>query len=224
MLMKWKINVVGCVMLMMCAGVMQGGELPVVELEEGDNQIFLSVVNEGDIPFKGLWAEVKAEEVPSWIRIADIVQRVDVPKRSRGKEKLVLSIRIEKDMEGDVFELPLVLRDADGHAWAFRILAKVDAARPTSYALMQNTPNPFNPTTVIRYALASEEILPTQLVVFNTLGQKIRTLVDAPQAAGFYSVWWDGTDDQGQRLSSGVYVYRLRSGSFTQTHRMLLIE
>jgi len=173
---------------------------------------------------KGLWMEVKAEELPSWVRIGDVAQRVDVPKQSKGKEKLVLDIRVEKGLQGDVFELPLVLRDTSGRVWAFKVLAKVNTARPTSYALMQNAPNPFNPSTLIRYAVASKEALPTQLVIFNTLGQRVRTLVDAPQAAGFYSVRWDGRDDQGQKLSSGVYVYRLRSGSFTQSRRMLLVE
>lgn len=222
--MKWKINLVGCVMLMMSAGIVQGEGLPVVELEEGDNQVFLSVVNEGKVALKGLWMEVKAEEVPSWVRISSVVQRVDVPRESKGKEKWVLDIQVEKGVQQDLFELPLVLRDAGGRIWMFKVLAKVNAARPTSYALMQNAPNPFNPTTVIRYAVASKEALPTQLVLFNTLGQKVRTLVDAPQGAGFYSVGWDGRDEQGQPVSSGVYLYRLRSGTFVETEKMVLTQ
>ncbi len=93
---------------------------------------------------------------------------------------------------------------------------------PTKFALLQNYPNPFNPTTEIRYDLA--QAAEVELTVYNLLGQKIRTLVKARQAAGFHSVQWDGANAAGEIVASGVYLYQLRAGGFVQTHKMLFIK
>ena len=93
---------------------------------------------------------------------------------------------------------------------------------PGTYALSQNTPNPFNAETVIRYSLPIDGRV--VLEICNTLGQTVRTLVDADQIAGSYLVRWDSRDDQGNRLSSGMYFYRLKAGTFSSTKRMVLLQ
>ncbi len=90
------------------------------------------------------------------------------------------------------------------------------------YQLFQNYPNPFNPETAISYQLPA--VSQVQLAIYNTIGQRIRTLVNERQAAGRYTVLWDGRDDAGQEVSSGVYLYRLVAGKFSRTHRMLLLR
>lgn len=222
--MTGKMSLVGFLMWVVGVGVVQGEGLPVVELEEGDNRVFLSVVNEGNEALRGLWVEVKVEGLPSWVWIGDVMQRVAVAEQSKGREKLLLDIHVGEGVQGEVFELPLVLRDVGGRAWTFKVLAKVRDASPTSYALMQNTPNPFNPSTVIRYAVMGDRRVRTELEVFNSLGQRVRTLVDEEQGEGFYSVVWDGRDDRGHLVSSGVYVYRLTAGTFVQVRKMTLVE
>ena len=87
----------------------------------------------------------------------------------------------------------------------------------SSFALRQNYPNPFNPTTTIDYVLPREA--PTSLQVFNVLGQSVRTLVSGVQAAGKHSVRFDATN-----LPSGVYLYRLQSGSLSNVGRMMLLK
>ncbi len=93
---------------------------------------------------------------------------------------------------------------------------------PTSFALGQNVPNPFNPATRISFDLprASE----VQLDVFNILGQKVRTLVDDYLPAGTHEVIFDGRGDQYQILASGVYFYRLEAGEFRQSLKMTLMK
>jgi hypothetical protein len=94
---------------------------------------------------------------------------------------------------------------------------------PTNFALLQNYPNPFNPTTTIRYQIPSST--PVKLVIYNSLGQSVRTLVDSPrQAAGEFSVVWNGSDDNDLPAPSGVYFYRLTAGEFQQTHKMLFLK
>ena len=94
--------------------------------------------------------------------------------------------------------------------------------QPVTYALEQNYPNPFNPSTTIRYALAKKTDV--TLEVFNTLGQRVRTLVEAAQTTGQYAVTWDGTSDGGAHVASGVYFYRLRTGEFTAVRKLAMIR
>ncbi|UCE20325.1 MAG: T9SS type A sorting domain-containing protein [Gemmatimonadota bacterium] len=93
---------------------------------------------------------------------------------------------------------------------------------PTVYSLSQNYPNPFNPETEIRYGLP--EAGDVRLDVYNLLGQRITTLVNEHQEAGYKSVVWDGRDENGQDVSSGMYFYALTSGTFAATKRMVLIK
>ena len=93
---------------------------------------------------------------------------------------------------------------------------------PSRPDLEQNYPNPFNPTTVIPFALpAGKEV---DLAIYNVLGQKIRTLVKGPIAAGYHTLIWNGRNDAGHQVSSGVYFYLLETGQFRQTRKMLLVK
>ncbi len=95
--------------------------------------------------------------------------------------------------------------------------------RPAAFELANNYPNPFNPTTTIRYALPLSSDV--ELTVYNMVGQAVRTLVSEHQSAGRYSVEWDATNDSGHRLSSGLYFYHLQvGGQFHDIKRMLLLK
>jgi hypothetical protein len=93
---------------------------------------------------------------------------------------------------------------------------------PADFSLSQNYPNPFNPTTNIKYGLSTDSRV--SLVVYNILGQAVRTLVSADQEAGIYNVKWDGTNDFGSRVSSGIYIYRITAGNFVSTIKMNLLK
>ncbi|MFZ5980002.1 MAG: M6 family metalloprotease domain-containing protein [Candidatus Zixiibacteriota bacterium] len=102
------------------------------------------------------------------------------------------------------------------------------ATGPKNFVLYQNYPNPFNPGTVIKYTLSpqSGNIAPerTRLEVYNLLGQKIKTLVDAFQSPGSYEIIWDGTGDAGERVATGFYFYRLQRGKTIESKKMLLLK
>ena len=94
---------------------------------------------------------------------------------------------------------------------------------PTAFALTDNFPNPFNPTTTIQYALP--QATDVELTIYNIVGQPVRTLVAEYQSAGHYAVEWDATNDSGHRLSSGMYFYRLQKGeAFHAVKQMLLLK
>ncbi len=94
---------------------------------------------------------------------------------------------------------------------------------PQKFSLDQNYPNPFNPVTTINYTL--KESGAVDLIVFNMLGQKIKTLVNRSQmVAGNHQVTWDGTNDLGQPVSNGIYFYKLQVGTVSKIRKMALLK
>jgi hypothetical protein len=88
--------------------------------------------------------------------------------------------------------------------------------------LRQNTPNPFNPTTTIPFTLADDGAV--SLRIYNVMGQQVRTLVRGHQKAGSHTVTWNGLDDRGNAVASGVYLYRLTVGKTVRVRRMTLVR
>ncbi len=95
--------------------------------------------------------------------------------------------------------------------------------KPTSYALGQNYPNPFNPLTVISYQVPEDGVR-VRLEIYDLTGRLVRVLVDEQQSAGEYRVTWEGLDNRGFRVSSGLYFYRLSSGSFVSVRKMMMLK
>jgi hypothetical protein len=98
---------------------------------------------------------------------------------------------------------------------------------PTEFSLEQNYPNPFNPVTTIRFKVKGERLkvpLPTTLKIYNILGQLVRIMVDEPKSAGEYQVVWNGRNDRGEEMASGIYFYQLKAGDFAETKKMLLLK
>jgi hypothetical protein len=93
---------------------------------------------------------------------------------------------------------------------------------PRSYGLSQNYPNPFNPETEIAYQIPQEGLV--SIAIYNIHGQLVRTLVNSHQVAGTHTVRWDGRNSDGYEVSSGVYLYRMVSGDYRATRKMLMIK
>jgi len=93
---------------------------------------------------------------------------------------------------------------------------------PKEFDLSQNYPNPFNPTTVIEYALPKTSDVRIQ--IYNILGQEVRNLVNERQEAGYKIIHWDGKDDHGKEVGSGIYFYRILAGNFVKSKKMVLLK
>ena len=98
------------------------------------------------------------------------------------------------------------------------------ATLPKAFGLAQNFPNPFNPSTTISYDIPEGKEAQVVLNVYNMRGQLVRTLVDEVKSEGSYQVQWDGADNYGRRVSSGVYFYRIKAGDFSQTRKMVILK
>jgi len=105
--------------------------------------------------------------------------------------------------------------------WLLTDVKRIDPL-PQEYNLAQNFPNPFNPSTTIQFTIPKNAVV--KLVVYNMLGQKVRTIVNQEMEAGTFTASWDGRNDAGNQLSSGAYFYRIETKDFAKTMTMLLLK
>ena len=126
-------------------------------------------------------------------------------------------------LSGAGYEYKLGLRLSNGGEITLGPLSlRASERAPTSYALLQNQPNPFASKTEFRYLIAAAGN--TTLRVHGTAGRLVKTLVSEQQEPGYYSVDWDRKDETGRPVSAGVYVYRLVSGDFSRTMKMVVVR
>lgn len=128
---------------------------------------------------------------------------------------------------GSLVQVTNVSNSGDTMTADFTVQAPTDVDdgifnRPKNFQLAQNYPNPFNPATVIAYTL--EKSGAVELEIFNLLGEKVKTLVSGHQGAGLHQKSWDGRDESGRAVSSGLYLYRLRLEKFAETKKMMLVR
>jgi hypothetical protein len=93
---------------------------------------------------------------------------------------------------------------------------------PEVFALHQNYPNPFNPLTQIRYDLPEDSDV--SITIFDLMGRNIKTLLKKKEAAGFRSISWDATNQNGEPVSAGMYIYLIQANTFRETKKMILLK
>ena len=91
-----------------------------------------------------------------------------------------------------------------------------------TYSLYNAYPNPFNPITTLGYDL-SENVM-VNITIYDIVGRQIKALLNSPQTAGYRSIQWNATNDVGQPVSAGFYLYSIEAGEFTQTKKMVLLK
>ena len=159
------------------------------------------------------------------------VESVNVYRAAATDDQMIVIERVG-DVRGDGFEYvdrdvapgqsyryQIGVVDADGEFFSPVVTVSVDAI---TGALSQNQPNPFNPTTTIRFVLPVREQV--TLAIYDTNGRLVRTLVNEVEGYGAHEVAWDGRDDDGVAMGSGVYFYRLHVGKHTESKKMVLLK
>jgi hypothetical protein len=182
-----------------------GGERELHFTSEDGGGMHAALINPEDIVDGHLTAEaVEALEVMGY----------DVEETNNGDG--MLTVKLTKGDAGnqEVIEFKMALGDDDP--------AAKEAELPKGYGLSQNYPNPFNPTTQIAYSLPQSEHVTIQ--VFNFQGQLIKTLIDQMMPAGEHTIEWNATGETGNRVASGVYLYRLSTGEISQSKKMTLVK
>jgi hypothetical protein len=137
-------------------------------------------------------------------------------------EGTMAQIRFRFASDGYVTEEGWYVDDVNITSVSTGVPGDVVLLRPEAFALGQNAPNPFNPLTTIRYALREDTRVAIR--VYNVAGKLVKTLVDGEEPAGFRSVVWDGTDDSGLKVASGIYLYSMTADGFSDKRMMVLLK
>jgi len=120
---------------------------------------------------------------------------------------------VDTTQSGDVWNITLDASD---------VLSVDGEILPTVFALHQNYPNPFNPTTKIRYDLPEDALV--SITIYDIMGRSIRSLVNSQQTAGYRSIQWNATNNLGEPVSAGMYIYMIQAGEFRQVKKMVLLK
>ncbi len=148
-----------------------------------------------------------------WMHIGDVRSTVTNSSQTTGYAFT------DRNVMPGTYNYRIIQRDLNG-AQHVSNTVEVTVAQPTNFALQQNYPNPFNPSTEISFTLPVSA--PTQLVVYNMLGQVVRMLYSGDAQAGTTTIFFDGHGDDKSELPSGTYLYKITSGQFSATRKMTL--
>ncbi len=127
----------------------------------------------------------------------------------------------DQPADGTSFSYRLKQIDIDGH-YKYYDAITVSLSSSTKAKLMQNSPNPFNPSTAIKFFIPDNSDV--TIKIYDMLGREVTTLINQQSTAGYHIVYWNGRDSYGRDAASGVYLYRLTAGSFTETKKMNLLK
>ena len=101
-------------------------------------------------------------------------------------------------------------------------LKTIGGTLPQQFKVQENYPNPFNPTTRIRYSISNA--IDTKIVIFNVNGQTVKILLSKRQQPGYYDIKWDGRDEKGHDLPTGVYFIKFAAGTYIETQKVVLLK
>lgn len=195
-------------------------DLKLFHLDAAKREVIIGLISQAS-------SERKPELAAGEGAIANLVFTVDNPSTSNLTIEAVTTknpdhslIFLYRDMQNGVVNFRKVEPKFDRVSLSLSGAAGI--ALPVEYALEQNYPNPFNPSTNIAFALPKAGKV--EVSVFNVLGQQVNTLLSEELPAGSHTIVWDGTNDRGASVASGIYFYRIVAGDFSQTKKMLMLK
>ena len=201
--------------------------IPVTQGEAGT--LTLKLINTGDVPLKGITVHCDKATMPGWFVAEDVERPMNLPLD--GQPHLLVPLQFIINNHAPIGEgEPMTLRieDAEGSVWHKHFVLNVQPRpKPKAFRLLQNYPNPFNPETWIPYEL--KESSAVQIQIYAPSGRLVRALNLGYKEADFYTsrseaAYWDGRNEAGERVSSGLYFYHLQAGSFSDMRKMLIIK
>jgi hypothetical protein len=171
-------------------------------------------LNEAELKCKVWEGELEDGATEPWL-----IETTDPEPRVTGKYTMFSIMGTPPDQgQGD----QAVIDDITVQSSVVTSVADNTPELPAGFELAQNYPNPFNPTTMISFSLAEQG--ETELAIYNLSGQLVRTLVSGVMTAGSHNLDWNGRDDNGNAVTSGIYLYRLTSANHTVSKRMVLLK
>ena len=208
------------------------------------------VVSDGTASSEAVWSRVTKVELENFSAEQVPYQGVRVDWKTAKEENnlgffVYRSISIDGEYEKLNSQIIVPCHDgqysyvdtsaAQGRTWYYKLIdistsgwsgengpVQLTTSLPSDFRVHQNFPNPFNPTTRIRFELP--RALDTRIVIYNIMGQQVRTLLDENMKPGYHEVVWNGENGQGLKVASGVYYYRITAGDFKEVKKMAFIK
>jgi len=177
------------------------------------NQIELSVANTTDITLENITVNIDA--TPGWINF-EKCQAIIAKIAGNNESPALFEFSVDKKSPvGEEGKIIFKIKNLHGDEWSKEI--NVIVSKPVNYELTQNYPNPFNPSTKIEFIIPNDEKVTVK--VYDILGREVETLLNDFREAGHHEVEFNAS-----RFASGMYIYRLTSGNFSQIKKMMLIK
>lgn len=182
------------------------------------NMLELTVANGSSTP--AAHVKVAVTNVPAWVHFTwseQVLEQVE----ANGEATARFTFSIDKAAPVNCEQaLTFTITLPTGERWTKQM--RIVVAPPERYELFQNYPNPFNPTTTLGFTLPKSAHV--RLVIYDALGREVKILTDENYPAGYAAVVWDGMNQRGVSVSSGVYLYRIETLQWTSMNKMVLIR
>ena len=192
-------------------------------LETRNNGITLQWITESEINNLGFNLDRKTP-VTDWRQIASYVTHPALQGQGSVSHQTIYTFTDNTVQEDESYDYRLSDVDYDGNVeyHSLQLMGVSSSNTPEKFVLYPNYPNPFNPVTTIRYDLSKESFV--DITIYDMLGNVVDNLVNDNQSSGYKSVQWNATNNQGEPVSAGVYVYKIQAGDFIDTKKMILIK
>ena len=192
-------------------------------LDTRDNGITLHWITESEINNLGFILDRRTPTI-DWIEIASFVTDTELQGQGSVSHQTIYTYTDNTVIDNEVYDYRIADVDYDGNKeyHSLQLMGISPASIPITYVLHQNYPNPFNPITTLSYDLPVDGLV--NITIYDMMGRQVKTLINDQQTAGYRSVQWDGTNDNGSPVSAGLYLYTIQAGEFRQTKKMVLLK
>jgi len=192
-------------------------------LETRNDGITLQWVTESEINNLGFNLDRKTP-ITDWSQIASYVTHPALQGQGSVSHQTIYTYTDNTVLDNESYDYRLSDVDYDGNVeyHSLQLMGVSSSNIPEQFILYPNYPNPFNPVTTIRYDLSKESFV--ELTIYDMLGNVVHNLVNANQSSGYKSIQWNATNNQGEPVSAGVYLYKIQAGDFVDTKKMILLK
>ena len=192
-------------------------------LETRNDGITLQWVTESEINNLGFNLDRKTP-ITDWSQIASYITHPALQGQGSVSHQTIYTFTDNTVQENESYDYRLSDVDYDGNVeyHSLQLMGVSSTNIPEQFILYPNYPNPFNPVTNITYDIP--EATDVTLEIYNVMGQRVRTLAQGNHEPGRYQIVWSATDDIGQALSSGMYIYRIQAGDFVSVKKLVLMK
>ena len=193
-------------------------------LDTRDNGITLHWITESEINNLGFILDRRTPTI-DWIEIASFITHTELQGQGSVSHQTIYTYTDNTVTDDETYDYRIADVDYDGNK-VYHSMTVMGVSPgttvPQSFILHQNYPNPFNPITQIKYELPKVSLV--NITIYDMMGRQIRTLINNQQDAGYKSVQWNATNDAGQPVGAGLYLYTIQAGEFRQTKKMVLLK